>query len=62
MVKKVSGVDFTVNETPRRPGDPACVVACGDRTREILGWQPQYDSLEKIVKSALDWEKKKLQA
>ncbi len=62
MVKQVSGVDFLVKETPRRLGDPACVVACGDRTREILGWQPQYDSLEKIVKSALDWEKKKLKA
>ncbi len=60
MVKQVSGVDFPVKETPRRPGDPSCVVACGDRTREILGWKPQHNSLEKIVKSALEWEKKKL--
>ena len=59
-VQKVSGVNFPIVETERRKGDPACVVACGDRIKEVLGWQPQYNSLETIVSSTLDWEKKKL--
>jgi UDP-glucose 4-epimerase len=60
-VQKVSEINFPIIEAERRKGDPACVVACGDRIKEILGWQPQYNSLETIVRSTLDWEKKKLQ-
>lgn len=60
-VQKVSEINFPIIETERRKGDPACVVACGDLIKEVLGWQPQYNSLETIVRSTLDWEKKKLQ-
>lgn len=56
-VKKVSGVDFEVHMGPRRPGDPASIVAGADRIREQLGWVPQYDDLEGIVQNALDWER-----
>jgi UDP-glucose 4-epimerase len=59
-VQQVSGVNFPIVETERRKGDPACVVACGDRIKKILGWQPQSDSLETIVRSTFNWEKKKL--
>lgn len=59
-IREISGVDFSIVETPRREGDPACVVASGDKIREVIGWQPQHNSLDKIVSSALDWEKKKL--
>ncbi len=57
-VKRVSGVDFRVDYAPRRPGDPAAIVASNARAREILGWTPQYDNLDEIVRQALDWEKK----
>lgn len=60
-IKEISGVDFPIVETPRRAGDPSCIVASGDKIREIIGWQPQHNSLNEIVKSTLDWEKKKLQ-
>ena len=59
VVKRVSGVDFKVNLAPRRAGDP-----CGDRcakadlVREKLGWKPQRDDLDEIVKQALDWERR----
>lgn len=56
-VREVSGVDFAVAETSRRLGDPACVVAAADKIRRVLGWQPRYHSLEKIISSALAWEK-----
>ena len=59
-VKAISGVDFPVRETSRRKGDPACIVACCDRIKQVLGWQPQYNSLDAIIRSAWDWEKLKI--
>ena len=56
VVKKVSGVDFEVRYSPRRPGDPAALVAKVNRIRS-LGWQPHYDDLEAIVDQALRWER-----
>jgi UDP-glucose 4-epimerase len=38
MVKRVAGVDFKVEVTPRRPGDPAQIVAASDPVRVKLGW------------------------
>lgn len=57
VVKRVSGVDFPVKLSPRRPGDPAAIVAKADRIRAELGWKPRLDDLETIVRHALDWEK-----
>ena len=57
-VRWVSGVDFRVNEVGRRAGDPASIVARADRVRDRLGWRPQRDNLDEIVKQALDWERR----
>ncbi|MBX6423064.1 UDP-glucose 4-epimerase GalE [Thermosulfurimonas sp. F29] len=57
-VKRVTGRDFRVVEAPRRPGDPPILVADARRIRERLGWQPRYDDLEFIVKTAWEWELK----
>ena len=56
VVKRVSGKDFEVRLSPRRPGDPARIVAKADRIRDELGWRPRYDDLEGIVGQALAWE------
>jgi UDP-glucose 4-epimerase len=56
-VKRVSGVDFKVDIAPRRPGDPAQIVAQSERVRSELGWQPRYDDLSTIVRDALNWER-----
>jgi UDP-glucose 4-epimerase len=58
-VKRVSGKDFPVELAPRRPGDPAAIVARADRIRERLGWRPQLDDLATIVAHALAWEEKR---
>jgi UDP-glucose 4-epimerase len=58
VVKKVSGVDFKVELGPRRPGDPAVIVARAERARATLGWKPKHDNLEEIVAQALDWERR----
>jgi UDP-glucose 4-epimerase len=58
MVHQVSGVDFPADEAPRRPGDPAMLVAKADRARSVLGWTPRYDDLKTIVADAWRWESK----
>ena len=51
------GVDFRVDEGPRRTGDPASITATGQKVRAELGWVPQHDDLTEIVRTALDWER-----
>ena len=55
-VKRTSGADFEVRMSPRRPGDPAAIVAASDKIRMRLGWRPEYDSLDTITVQALAWE------
>ncbi|HVX72354.1 MAG: UDP-glucose 4-epimerase GalE [Devosia sp.] len=57
MVKAVSGVDFRVDEGPRRAGDPASITATGEKVRQQLGWVPQHADLHEMVQTALDWER-----
>ncbi|MGQ9616057.1 MAG: UDP-glucose 4-epimerase GalE [Spirochaetota bacterium] len=57
-VKKVTGVDFPVVEAGRRPGDAPVLVANSSKLKRELNWQPKYDDLEYIVKTAWDWEKR----
>jgi UDP-glucose 4-epimerase len=57
-VKRVSGKEFTVRHSARRPGDPAAIVADSSRIRNTLGWKPQYDDLDTIVTHALGWERR----
>ena len=57
-VNRVHGTPLKTIEEPRRAGDPPSLVAKVDRVREILGWQPQFDDLEVIVRSQLAWEKR----
>ena len=56
-VESVTGKSLNAEDTPRRPGDPAELVADSSRLRELTGWTPKLDNLEAIVASALDWEK-----
>ena len=57
-VKRVTGKDFPVVEAPRREGDPPVLVAKVDRIKRVLGWEPKYDDLEFIVRTAWEWEKR----
>ncbi|RIW36046.1 UDP-glucose 4-epimerase GalE [Bacillus salacetis] len=41
----------------RRAGDPAALIASSEKARKILGWKPQFDSLEKIITDAWNWHK-----
>jgi len=52
--RRVTGRDFQVREGERRPGDPAALVASGERAREALGWTPER-SLEQMIADAWAW-------
>jgi UDP-glucose 4-epimerase len=56
-VKQISGVDFRVENAPRRPGDPALIVAESQLIRQTLGWRPRFDDLSTIIAHALTWER-----
>ena len=55
-VKRVTGIDFPIEETERRPGDPPILVADNTKIKRVLGWEPKYDDLEFIIKTAWYWE------
>ena len=57
-MKRVSGKDFDVQITAKRAGDPAMLIADSSKLKSKTGWEPKYDDLELICKSALEWEKK----
>lgn len=57
-VKRVTGVDFKVIETVRREGDPPQLVADSSKLKKIMGWRPEHDDLDYIIKTAYEWEKR----
>lgn len=57
-VKKANGGKLNIVEEARRAGDPPTLIAEAKKIQEVLGWQPQFDNLEEIVRSSLSWERK----
>ncbi len=60
MVERISGRKLNTIHAPRRAGDPPVLVAHAKRVRSTLGWNPRYDDLAEIVRSAYAWEQKLL--
>ncbi|MCG4682631.1 hypothetical protein L0P16_16170, partial [Faecalibacillus intestinalis] len=44
-------------EEERRGGDPAVLIASSEKAKDILKWNPKFDSLEKIIEDAWNWHK-----
>ena len=57
VARKATGHAIPVMESPRRPGDPAVLVASAEKIRRELGWQPRFPDLHSIVKSAWEWHR-----
>ncbi len=55
--RRVTGHPIPHTLAPRRPGDPATLIASSAALRRDLGWQPRFPSLEAIVASAWDWHR-----
>ncbi|HVN63493.1 MAG TPA: UDP-glucose 4-epimerase GalE [Candidatus Binataceae bacterium] len=56
--RKVTGHKIRALETPRRPGDPAVLVASSEKIQNELGWKPEHAELEQIIASAWAWHQK----
>lgn len=55
IAREVTGVDFPVVETDRRPGDADMLVASSERISRELGWEPRFPDLRTIIASAWAW-------
>jgi UDP-glucose 4-epimerase len=53
--RKVTGHPIPVMKAPRRPGDPACLVADSTLAQRTLHWKPHYTSIDSIVQTAWRW-------
>lgn len=54
--RRVTGREIKVVDVPRRPGDPARLVADSSRARKELKWAPRYADVESIIGHAWVWE------
>jgi UDP-glucose 4-epimerase len=59
-INNENGSPITVEEMPRRAGDPPELISVADKIRSTIDWQPQYDDINLIVRTSLVWEKKLL--
>lgn len=55
--RKVTGHPIPAEFGPRRPGDPAQLIAGNDKVRRELGWEPKFTSLTDIIQTAWNWHK-----
>jgi len=58
MAREVTGKPIPVEIGPRRPGDPATLVASSERIKRDLGWQPRFAQLRTIIETAWNWHKR----
>jgi len=55
--RQVTGHAIPAEELPRRPGDPARLIASSEKIKRELGWKPQHEDLHQIIASAWEWHK-----
>ncbi len=58
IARAVTGHSIPAVEAPRRPGDPAVLIASSEKIRQELGWQPQHPELKDIIASAWAWHQR----
>jgi UDP-glucose 4-epimerase len=58
-VRRITGRPIAVDEQPRRPGDPAVLIASSKKIETELGWKPKYARLDQIVESAWVWHQQR---
>ena len=59
IAQKITKINFTVEETKARQADPPIVIADSSKIKATLNWQPQYNDIEYIIKTAWDWQNNK---
>ena len=61
-VRRVTGHPVPAEIHPRRPGDPAVLVASSAKAMGELGWKPRYTNLDEIIRTAWIWHQKRYRA
>ncbi len=56
--RTITGHPIPAVPAPRRPGDPAILVASSEKLSRDLGWKPRFPDLEAIIRSAWDWHQR----
>jgi UDP-glucose 4-epimerase len=55
VAQEVTGKKIKAEIAPRRPGDPARLIASAEKAKRLLGWKPKYPDLRSIIESAWNW-------
>ncbi len=55
VAEKVTGQSIPVKAGPRRPGDPAVLIASSEKIKGVLGWCPRLENIETIIQTAWKW-------
>jgi UDP-glucose 4-epimerase len=58
-VRRVTGHPIPVELEPRRPGDPAFLIASSEKAIAELGWKPNYPEMDEIIQTAWVWHQKR---
>ncbi len=57
-VEKVTNKKVDYQIVPKREGDPPSLVGSNKKAKDILGWKPEYNTIENIIETAWNWHKK----
>jgi len=57
--RRVTGHAIPVEMKPRRPGDPARLVASSEKAKAELGWKPRISEIDSILASAWEWQQQR---
>ncbi|MFV8212135.1 UDP-glucose 4-epimerase GalE [Streptococcus pluranimalium] len=53
--RRVTGKEIPLEMAERRPGDPDSLIAESSKARQVLGWKPQFDNIDRIIETAWAW-------
>jgi UDP-glucose 4-epimerase len=57
-VKRVTKINIKTEIAPRRPGDPAILIASSEKIKKDLYWSPQFTDIQDIIETAWEFRKK----
>ena len=57
VARELTGHPIPAEISPRRPGDPARLIAGADKAKQVLGWKPKYPEVRTIVQHAWNWHR-----
>jgi UDP-glucose 4-epimerase len=56
--RRVTGKSIPTQVSPPRAGDPAVLIASSSRIKKDLRWDPEFTSIDEIIRTAWDWKER----